>query len=97
MYTKIVKLSQENKDKLLRGDIVIKAGTEALAKQIVDSEDEHGDFTLGKGSLFIFPYDECTVGIDNTRGNAWTEAFADYETCLAWLCGQFEISDYAAN
>ena len=92
MYTKIVKLSQENKDKLLNGKILIKAGTEALARQIVDSEKD-GHYTLGEGSLFIFPYQETTVGIDNTTGDAWTEAFSDYETCLAWLCGQFQIGD----
>lgn len=92
MYTKIVKLSQENKDKLLNGKISIKAGTEALARQIVDSEKD-GHYTLGEGSLFIFPYKDSTVGIDNTTGEAWTEEFGDYETCLAWLCGQFQIGD----
>ena len=92
MYTKRVKLSQENKDKLLNGEVSIKAGTEALARQIVDSEKD-GRYTLGEGSLFIFPYKNSTVGIDNTTGKAWTEEFEDYETCLAWLCGQFQIGD----
>lgn len=92
MYSRKVKLSKENRDNLISCKIVIKAGTESLAKQIMDSE-ENGEFTLGKGDLFIFPYQECTVGIDNSTGNAWTEAFEDYETCLAWLCGQFQIGD----
>ncbi len=92
MYTKKVKLSKSSKDKLLKGEIEIVAGTEVLAKQIVNSEKD-GKFPIGKGRRFIFPYQDITVGIDNTTGDAWTEAFKDYETCLAWLCGQFQIGD----
>ena len=90
MYTKTEKLSQSSKDKLLNGEIQIISGTEALARQILDSEKD-GKYSEGKGKLFIFPYKNCTVGIDNTTGDAWTEDFSDYETCLAWLCGQFNV------
>lgn len=92
MYTKKVKLSPESKEKMLNGEIQIIAGTEALAKQILASEKD-GKYSEGKGKLFIFPYNNCTVGIDNTTGDAWTEDFDDYETCLAWLCGQFQVND----
>lgn len=94
MHIKKVVLSQESKDKILNGEITIVAGTEKLARQIADSEKD-GVYSEGKGMRFIFPYKNSTVGIDNSTGNAWTEEFADYETCLAWLCGQFEISDLA--
>lgn len=92
MYSKKVKLSQASKDKLLRGDIQIVAGTRDLADKIIESEKD-GEFQEGIGLRFVFPYEDSTIGIDNSTGDAWTEEFSDYDTCLAWLCGQFDIGD----
>lgn len=33
------------------------------------------------------------VGIDNSKGDAWTEEFDTKHECLDWLEGKFQIGD----
>lgn len=41
------------------------------------------------------PRDKNTpwVAIDNSHGNAWTEAFSTEDKAIAWLNGEFEVGE----
>lgn len=36
---------------------------------------------------------DTLTAIDNSTGDAWTEAFTRREDAIAWLNGEFEVSD----
>jgi hypothetical protein len=82
----VVKTSKQNKNMEL-----IKINPE-LANVIIETRDLRG---------FRFYYIEkikktkIYTGIDNSRGEAWTESFPTLKLCKDWLNDKFEMSDYS--
>lgn len=48
--------------------------------EIITKREPRGLFWQKDGDIY--------VAIDNTTGDAWTQDFANYEDCLAWLQGR---------
>lgn len=62
----------------------IKEITASQAEEIYESihnRDKH----VCEGSYFFRTPDGDFIGIDNLNGEAYTEQFIDYETCMEWL------------
>lgn len=57
--------------------VTISEITKEMAKEIIDTRKPLGAFWLKDGDSF--------VAIDNTTGDAWTEDFTEYESCIKFL------------
>ncbi len=51
--------------------------------KIIQTREPLGRFYTKEGDFF--------VGVDNTHGDAWTEAFDSLQRCKDWLNGLFEV------
>ena len=45
------------------------------------------------GKYWITDVNGKFIGIDNSKGEAWTEEFDTKQECLDWLEGKFQIGD----
>lgn len=57
-------------------------------------DDRFADGWYEPEGRFFIKDEGMYTGIDNSSGDAFTEAFLDFEACAAWLRNEFDIEDY---